>query len=279
MKKNLKFPFLLFILICFSNKSVIGQNLESAGKKEWKLIWQDEFSGKNLNKSKWNVLTRETSKHTELQYYIPEEVYTKNGNLVIRSSKRDYGSQHYTSGRLDTKDKLAITYGRFEIRGKLPVGQGMWPAYWLYPQNRDWAMEYVMTEAVANGKESSIPELRPWYTEIDIMEFLGHQPKVFYGTFHYYTFKGEKKSSSIKYDADFSFADDFHLFVLEWEADAIRWYIDGKLLYTAKVGIPHTPHFLILNTAVGGSWPGNPDSSTIFPQYHDIDYVRVYQRK
>ena len=107
---------------------------QDAGKKEWKLIWKDEFNGKKLNPKKWNVLIRETSKHDELQYYIPEEVYLQDGNLRIRSSKRDYGNKHYTSGRLDTKDKLAITYGKIEIRGKLPVGQGIWPAYWLYPQ-------------------------------------------------------------------------------------------------------------------------------------------------
>ena len=273
----IKIAVVLFIAVLLCGKYSFGQNAEA--KKEWKLIWQDEFNGKNLDKKKWNVLTRETSKHGELQYYIPDEVYLQKGNLRIRSSKKDFGSQHYTSGRLDTKDKLAITYGRFEIRGKLPVGQGMWPAYWLYPQNRDWQMEYTMQEAVANGKESLIPEFRPWYTEIDIMEYLGHEPKISYATFHYCSFKGERKSSSGKYTADYSFADDYHVFALEWEADAIRWYIDGNLIHTAKEGIPHAPHYLILNTAVGGSWPGNPDSTTVFPQYHDIDYVRVYQRK
>lgn len=274
--KKLNIALVLIPILCLCGKGLSAQNTD---KKEWQLIWQDEFNGKALDETKWNVLIRETSKHDELQYYIPEEVYLQDGNLRIRSSKRDYGSQHYTSGRLDTKDKLAITYGRFEIRGKLPVGKGIWPAYWLYPQNRDWMMEYIMQEAVENGKERSIPELRPWYTEIDIMEYLGHEPKVFYATFHYYSFKGKKMSSSAKYDAPFSFADDYHTYVLEWEPDAIRWYIDGKLIHTAKEGVPHTPHFLILNTAVGGTWPGNPDETTVFPQYHDIDYVKVYQRK
>jgi beta-glucanase (GH16 family) len=277
--KKLNFAFILIVFFCSSGKSLIGQNISDTNKKEWKLIWQDEFNGNKLNDTKWNVLTRETSKHGELQYYIPDEVYLQNGNLRIQSSKRDYGSQHYTSGRLDTKDKFSFTYGRIEIKGKLPLGQGIWPAYWLYPQNRDWIMEYTMQEAISNGKETSIPELRPWYTEIDIMEYLGHEPKVFYATFHYYSFKGEKKSSSAKYNADFSFADDYHIYVLEWEPDAIRWYIDGKLIHTTKEGIPHAPHFLILNTAIGGSWPGNPDVTTVFPQYHDIDYVRIYQRK
>ena len=265
-----------FILNCLRAHA---QDPQEAPKKEWKLIWQDEFDGNQLDESKWNVLIRETSKHDELQYYIPEEVYLQNGNMRIRSSIRDYGNKHYTSGRVYTQNKLAITYGRFEIKGKLPVGKGIWPAYWLYPQNRDWLMEYIMREAVENGLERTIPELRPWYTEIDIMEYLGHEPNVFYATFHYHDFKGPKKSSSKTYVADFSFADDYHIFVLEWEPDAIRWYIDGVLIHTATEGVPHTPHFLIMNTAVGGSWPGNPDETTVFPQYHDIDYVRVYQRR
>lgn len=277
--KKITAAVFLFSLICFSINLSFGQDQSKNDKKQWKLIWNDEFNGKELSRSKWNILTRETSKHNELQYYIPEEVYLEKGNLIIRSSRRDYRSQHYTSGRLDTKDKLAITYGRFEIRGKLPLGQGMWPAYWLYPQKRDWPMEYVMQEAVANGKENLIPEYRPWYSEIDIMEFLGHEPKVFYGTLHYYTFKGEKKTSSVKYNAEYSFSEDFHTYALEWEPDAIRWYIDDKLVHTSNDGIPHSPHYLILNTAVGGAWPGNPDSTTVFPQFHAIDYVRVYQRK
>lgn len=277
----MKTPTPLFMIICLlmiSSPAALSQQNKQKSTPEWKLIWQDEFNGKSLDKTKWNVLTRETSKHGELQYYVPDEVYLENGCLRIRSQVRDFGDKHYTSGRLDTKDKLAITYGRYEIRGKLPVGQGLWPAYWLYPQNREWEMEYVMSEAVANGKESSIPELRPWYTEIDIMEFLGHEPSTLYATFHFYSFQGVKKSSSATYKGKVSYGDDFHIYALEWEIDAIRWYIDGELIHTAKVGIPHKDHFLILNTAIGGSWPGNPDSTTVFPQFHDIDYVRVYQR-
>jgi beta-glucanase (GH16 family) len=277
MKKRLSIS-LLIILIAAGTGILRAQNTKSTDLKEWKLIWEDNFNGKQLDLSKWNVLIRETSKHDELQYYIPEEVYLKDGNLRIQSSKRDYGNKNYTSGRLDTKDKLAITYGRFEIKGKLPAGKGLWPAYWLYPQNRDWAMEYLMKQAVKNGDEKIIPEFRPWYTEIDIMEYLGHEPQIFYATFHYTSFNGDTKSSAKKHIADFSFADDYHIFVLEWEPDAIRWYIDGTLIHTATEGIPHAPHFLILNTAVGGAWPGNPDATTVFPQYHDIDYVKVYQQ-
>ena len=244
----------------------------------WKLVWHDEFEGRSLDTSKWNVLLREHSKHNELQYYLPDEVYVENGILRLRSRVRSYGSMKYTSGRLDTRGKFAPVYGRFEIRAKLPAGKGLWPAHWLYPQNRNWQMEYLMSQAVAEGKERLIPEERPWYSEIDIMEYLGHEPNTVYGTLHYYTFDGTKETSSGKWIGNVDFSKDFHLYALEWEPDSIRWYIDGQLIHATTAGIPHTPHYLILNTAVGGAWPGNPDSTTTFPQYHDIDFVRVYQK-
>ncbi len=244
----------------------------------WKLVWHDEFTAKKLDSTKWNVLLREQSKHDELQYYLPDEVYTEDGCLRLRSRIRNYGSQQYTSGRVSTDGRFAPTYGRFEIRAKLPGGKGMWPAHWLYPQNRNWEMEYIMAEAVTNGKERMIPEYRPWYSEIDIMEFLGHERSTVYGTLHYHTFDGLKKSSSVTWKTTNDYSADFHLYALEWEPDALRWYLDNDLIHTTTNGVPHTPHYLILNTAIGGRWPGNPDSTTTFPQYHDIDYVRIYQR-
>jgi beta-glucanase (GH16 family) len=114
----------------------------------WKLIWQDKFSGRRLDTTKWNVLIRENSKHNELQYYVPDEVFVENGLLRIRSRVRKYGSKEYTSGRLDTKGKFAPIYGRFEIRAKLPNGKGLWPAHWLYPQDRDWQMEKMMESRI-----------------------------------------------------------------------------------------------------------------------------------
>ncbi len=272
-------PFLFFILIALSATAFSQKIKPVTTSPDWELVWQDEFNGTTPDNTKWNILVRETSKHNELQYYIPEEVMVENGLLRIRSSKRKYGNKEYTSGRLDTESKLAPVYGRFEIRAKLPGGQGIWPAFWLYPQNRDWMMEYIMLEAVANGKESLIPEKRPWYTEIDIMEFLGHQRSVLYGTLHFYTFDGRKMTSSGTWRSDTDYTKDFHIYALEWEQDSLRWYIDGNLLHSTATAVPHTPHYLILNTAIGGAWPGNPDSTTVFPQYHDIDYVRVYRRR
>ncbi|HOX55509.1 MAG TPA: glycoside hydrolase family 16 protein [Candidatus Paceibacterota bacterium] len=270
---------LLAIVFCLTVLATgVAAEEKASPPKGWKLVWRDEFNGRKLNPKKWNVLLRERSKHNELQYYVPDEVYLENGCLRLRSRVRDYGAMHYTSGRVDTRGKLAPVYGRFEIRARLPGGKGLWPAHWLYPQNRDWPMERLMAEAVANGNERLIPEARPWYSEIDIMEFLGHEPNIVYGTLHYHTFEGQKKTSSVTWKADTDFSKYFHVYALEWQPDMLRWFLDGRLIHTTTNGIPHTPHYLILNTAVGGQWPGNPDATTTFPQFHDIDYVRVYQR-
>ena len=269
-------PWALFTCLTILSPAAIA--VEKSEKDDWKLVWKDEFSESKLSPQKWNVLLREQSKHNELQYYVPDEAYIENDCLRLRSQKRDFGTQHFTSGRVDTSGKFSPVYGRFEIRAKLPGGQGLWPAHWLYPQNRDWPMEQLMTSAVDEGRERQIPEERPWYSEIDIMEFLGHEPKVVYATLHYHSFDGKKKSSSGTLKGDVDVTKDFHIYALEWDPDEIRWFVDGKLIHSTKEGVPHTPHYLILNTAVGGQWPGNPDDKTAFPQYHDIDYVRVYQR-
>ena len=270
---------ILTTIFLFTTILVSQAQTRSATPPGWTLVWQDEFNGKTLDLKKWNVLTREQSKHFELQYYLPDEAYLENGSLRLRSRQRDFGEQKYTSGRVSTDKRFAQTYGRFEIRGKLPVGKGIWPAYWLYPQERDWAMEQLMFKAVQEKRETSIPEERPWYSEIDIMEFLGHEPNIVYGTLHYTAFAGDKKSSSVTWKTGIDYSKDFHLYALEWEPGEMRWYIDGQLIHKTVKGIPHKPHYLILNTAVGGTWPGNPDSTTVFPQYHDIDYVRIYKRK
>ncbi|MFH1213876.1 MAG: glycoside hydrolase family 16 protein, partial [Candidatus Neomarinimicrobiota bacterium] len=195
--------------------------MQPVAKAGWKLVWQDEFNGQSVDSAKWNILLREQSKHAELQYYVPDEVYIENGCLRIRSRGRDYGTKHYTSGRLDTKDKFVPVYGRFEIRAKLPGGQGLWPAHWLYPQNRDWRMERLMEDAVEKGLERLIPEERPWYTEIDIVEFLGHERNIVYGTLHYCSYDGQRRSSSGTWRGECDYSADFHVYAMEWEPDSI----------------------------------------------------------
>jgi beta-glucanase (GH16 family) len=244
---NIKLFHLLFWALLLNPYGLPAQKQKDQ-KNSWEMVWKDEFNGTKLDTSKWNVLIRENSKHGELQYYVPDEISVGNGVLRICSHMRKYGSKEYTSGRLDTKMKFAPVYGRFEIRAKLPQGKGLWPAYWLYPQNRDWLMEKAMEDAVAAGKERLIPEERPWYTEIDIMEFLGHETNILYGTIHYCSFDGTRRSSSGTWRGTVDYTKDFHIYALEWEPDSIRWFIDGNLIYTTTNGIPHTPHYIILNT-------------------------------
>jgi beta-glucanase (GH16 family) len=116
---HFRYTTIMACAILLASQTTFAQN-QAKTKNEWKLIWNDEFDGTKLDTSKWNVLLRENSKHGELQYYVPDEVYIDKGLLILRSRKRNFGSKEYTSGRLDTKGKFAPTYGRFEIRARLP---------------------------------------------------------------------------------------------------------------------------------------------------------------
>jgi hypothetical protein len=192
-------------------------------------------------------------KNKELQYYTPEDVYVHDGVLTLRSQKRDMGGRHYTSGLVETKGKFEQKYGRFEIRAKLPATRGMWPAHWLMPTDGSWP------------------------PEIDIMEMVGHKPRAVFGTIHWGKWPANRYYSQCYKGPDFT--KDFHVFAIEWEPNCIKWFVDDKKYSEVKLHVPNQPFYIILNTAVGGMMPGNPDETTVFPQYHDIDYVRVYVKE
>lgn len=217
---------------------------------EWGLIWQDEFDGAEVDPSKWRVEDAFIVKNNELQYYAPDDVYIENGYLTLRSQDRWYDGHPYTSGLVETRNRFSTAYGRIEVRAKLPVGQGMWPAHWTLPTSGDWP------------------------PEIDITEVLGHQPTRVYMTHHWGSSSNVERHGGSFDGPDFS--QDFHTFAIEWMPDSIHWYIDDVWRFSSAVAIPQEPFYIILNTAVGGDWPGNPDGTTVFPQYHQIDYVRVY---
>ena len=219
----------------------------------WELVWHDEFDGKTLDLSKWRIEDAALEKNNELEYYSPDEVYVHDGLLTLRSRKRKMAKRQYTSGLAETKGKFSQTFGRFEIRAKLPRGQGIWPAHWLLPENGQWP------------------------PEIDIMEFLGHELTTVHMTNHYGVWPNNRLEGDSFTGPDFS--KDFHVFTLEWEPGALRWYVDGIQRFATTANVPQIPCRLILNTAVGGDWPGDPDQTTVFPQYHDIDYVRIYARR
>ncbi len=219
----------------------------------WRLVWHDEFNGGQLDTSKWTAGDLALNTGT-VEYYTPEDIYVHDGVLTIRSQKRPMGGRQYTSGLVSTYGKFAITYGRFEICTRLSKGQGILSAQTLMPINKSGS----------------------WSPQIDIAELLGHEPNKIHMLHQYGTVDKHKHYGGVYVGPDFS--NDFHIFAVEWEPDEIRWYVDGAMRFSTKDNIPHMPMNIILITEVGGEWAGSPTKKTVFPQYHDIDYVRVYAK-
>jgi len=257
----------------------------STANKHYTLIWHDEFDGINgspPDPKKWtHDLGGGGWGNQELESYTNrvENARIENGNLVITARKEDYeGSDHiareYTSARLKTQGLFSQAYGRFEARIRIPSGQGMWPAFWMLGDNI-----------------SSVGW--PKCGEIDIMENIGKEPGLVHGSVHgpMTTGGATDLTSTVSLSTGKDFASAFHLYAVEWEPDVVRFYLDETLYatYTASsvAATPSTagswvfdhPFFLILNVAVGGSWPGPPDATTSFPQTMLVDYVRVYTPK
>jgi beta-glucanase (GH16 family) len=251
----------------------------SPASSPWALVWSDEFNGANgapPDPSKW---TEEAGGdgwgNQELEYYTsrPQNAYQQEGNLVINVLREKYigadgVTRNYTSARLKTQGKFSQAYGRFEARIKIPRGQGMWPAFWMLGDDI---------------KKVGWPNCG----EIDIMENIGREPELVHGTIHGPGYSGGKGiGAPFALASKLAFADDFHIYAVEWEPDTIRFYVDDHLYATrtprdlpagTKWVYDH-PFFLLLNVAVGGLWPGSPDATSTFPQTMLVDYVRVYQR-
>jgi beta-glucanase (GH16 family) len=237
----------------------------------WKLVWSDEFDGTTVDKSKWQYeVNGDGGGNGEMQYYVdnPKNSTVANGMLTISALKEDYKGKKYTSARLKSKGKGDFKYGRIEARLKLPVGTGMWPAFWMMP-----------TDAVYGGWARS--------GEIDIMENVGKDPNTVYGTLHFGGGWPKNVHHGDKISVSGGPSKDFHIYAVEWEQGEIRWYLDNKLYqtqnkgwYSEKAPFPapfDQKFFIILNVAVGGAWPGPPNEATKFPQTMQVDYVRVYQ--
>jgi beta-glucanase (GH16 family) len=275
---NARLHSVLLATILFLSAWARTQTSETA-LRGWKLMWSDEFNapdGAPVDSSKWAF---DTGAHgwgnQELEYYTarPENVSQHGGNLVITARAERYlgpdgVARDYTSARLKTEGKFSEKYGRFEARIKIPRGQGLWPAFWMLSEDR--------------GKHEW-----PQGGEIDIMENIGKEPRLVHGTIHGPGYSGEHGiSASFALPGPGDFADDFHIFAIEWAPRSIRFYVDDHLYATrTPADIPkgakwvyRHPFYLLLNVAVGGNWPGDPDGSSVFPQAMLVDYVRVYKR-
>lgn len=247
----------------------------------WQLSWSDEFNGPDgtgIDTTKWVAQTGGDGwGNQEREYYTSDSANAqqKGGNLVITATTAGasahtcwYGQCQYTSARLQTAGLFEQAYGRFEARIKMPRGQGLWPAFWMLGNNIGTA---------------------GWPTcgEVDIMENIGKEPGINHGSMHGPGYSGGNPlTGSYTLPGGAAYADDFHIFAVEWEVGVVRFYVDGTLYEThtpadvpaGKVWVYDHPFFMLLNVAVGGGWPGDPDATTTFPQTMLVDYVRVYTR-
>jgi beta-glucanase (GH16 family) len=240
----------------------------------YSLLWSDEFDGTEIDNTKWeHEVNGRGGGNNELQYYTdrPENSYVEDGKLHIVARQEEYtgddGTRYYTSARMNTRNTKSFLYGRIEASLKLPYGQGLWPAFWMLG--------------------ISISQVGwPACGEIDIMEMIGGgdgRDNVTHGTLHWEDNGRKYLGGSTKCEEGI-LHDDFHIYAVEWDEEKIDWYFDDELFFTLDITDPvmsefHEHFFIILNVAVGGNWPGNPDTSTTWPQEMVVDYVRVYERE
>ncbi|PWT76581.1 MAG: hypothetical protein C5B59_06230 [Bacteroidetes bacterium] len=234
------------------------------------LAWSDEFSGNSLNTNNWNYETGGGGwGNNELENYTSrlQNVFVSSGNLVIEARQESYGNNVYTSGRLNTSGKQQFQFGRIDIRAKVPVSSGMWPALWMLGSNfpsAGW----------------------PGCGETDIMELIGKNPKQVVGSFHWKKGDGTEGTVNNAYNlSSQDFSQQFHVFSLIWQQDSLQILVDDQVYVSGSAQNITTgtypfnaPSFFIFNVAVGGNWPGAPDGTTVLPQRMFVDYVRVFQK-
>jgi beta-glucanase (GH16 family) len=251
-----------------------------ATSSQWSLTWSDEFSsasGSAPDPGKWTYdLGGKGWGNQELETYTSrtQNAQIQNGNLVITALQENYTgtdgiTRSYTSARLKTQTRFTQAYGRFEARIKIPKGQGIWPAFWM-----------LGNDITQNGW--------PKCGEIDIMENIGREPGTIHGSLHgpSSVANTSDSTSTVSLPAGQNYSDDFHIYGIEWEPGAVRFYVDSENYANIRQSqwpaggqwVFDHPFFIIVNLAVGGVWPGIPDTSTQFPQQMLVDYVRVYSK-
>lgn len=279
MKPYILQPKRTYLLLMLIASAVLLVNFTNKAKAQnWTLVWADEFDGITNappDSTKWGFdIGGGGWGNNELETYTnrTQNVFQDGeGNLVIKVLKETFTgadgiTRNYTSARLLTKGKFEQRYGKFEARIKIPFGQGIWPAFWMLGNDID---------------DKGWPECG----EVDIMENIGREPAINHGSLHGPGYSGGSPLTSIYTLPDNqNFSDNYHIFAVEWEPNVIRFTVDGNLYATktladvpaGKRWVFDHPFFIIMNVAVGGNFPGNPDNTTTFPQVMKVDYVRVY---
>jgi beta-glucanase (GH16 family) len=282
--RHARTTFALWLAACASatTSNSSGVTPPNITPTSWTLVWSDEFNGAaglSFDRAKWVAdIGGAGWGNQEREFYTTRSeniVLDGNGHLVISARAEAPGSTYscwygpcgYTSARIKTKGLFSQTYGRFEARIRIPRGQGLWPAFWMLGDNIDgvgW----------------------PRSGEIDIMENIGREPAIVHGTMHGPGYSGGSGIGGPFALSRGAFADDFHVYAVEWSPGLIQWFVDDNEYFrTTQASIPVSttwvfdhPFFLLLNVAVGGSWPNDPDATTSFPQTMLVDYVRVYRK-
>lgn len=234
----------------------------------WVLVWSDEFAGSALDSNKWNKTMdfpgRQGGRYHNFRYasyVMNDDIIVRGGTLKLRAQRRTIrgtdppGTFQYSEGFISSHDKLYVAYGYVEMRARFPGGKGMWPAFWMAAQDRVWPPEF------------------------DIAEYFGGRQELAMAL-HYKDLGGSVQSDATKlYGSDPE--DAWHTYALEWCPRMATFYFDGVVKKSIRAGyVPGKPMYLILNNGVGspGSWAGAPDRSTVFPNYFEVNYVRVYTR-